>query len=526
MQARLESDDATFRSHWQDLADYIFPREREITVFRSPGAPQFDRLYDITAVRSSERMADGLLSYMVPAGQKFFMLATSDPRLQEIDAVKSYLAESTRLLHEELFDSNFQSQLKETFRSLIVFGTGCLFSEWNFGLNFRDWDIARYQIDEEGYRGVVDVIYIRYPMTAIQAANKWGNNAGRSIADAMKEEKTRYKKFDFITVVRPRDKFNPRFKNVLNMPWEEKHVSVKDKIIVAEGGYPQFPYHVSRWAQSSGEVHGRGIGGMILPQVKTLNAIKRDFNEMVNKLVNPPREVLESFEGEYDTTPGARNNVMELPSSRVDERNFGNFPAGKDELEAERQLVKDAFYDHAFAPLTALTGDRRNELEIRQRIQEALRTIGQTRRLEGELFTPLIERCYYLLLANQVVPPPPSELVGQKMKIMYRGPLSLAQQDSEAAAADIWVEKGMAVANVDPSVLDHINLDSVMRRWGRVGGVNEDDIATEEDVDDRREARARELQRQQALEMAQVAAGAYAQTVKAPEEGSGAEQMG
>jgi hypothetical protein len=359
----------------------------------------------------------------------------------------------------------------------------------------------------------------------MQAMNKWGEKAGKSVIDSMKEEKTRYRKLDFIRVVRPRDKFNPRFRNTLNMPWERKDVSVKDKVIVSEGGYPQFPYHVPRWAQSSGEIHGRGIGGMILPQVKMLNAIKRDFNEMTNKIVNPHREVLESFEGEYDTTPGARNNVMELPSSRVDERNFGNFPVGKEEVEIERQLVKDAFYDNAFTPLTELTGDRRNELEIRQRIQEALRTIGQTRRLEGELFTPLIERCYSLLLENRVLPPAPPELQGQKMKIMYRGPLSLAQQDSEAAAADAWVEKGMAVSEVDPSVLDHINLDSVMRRWGRVGGVNEDDIASEQDVEDKREARAQELQRRQALEAAQVAAGAYGQTAKAPEEGSGAEQM-
>ena len=218
---------------------------------------------------------------------------------------------------------------------------------------------------------------------------------------------------------------------------------------------------------------------------------------------------------------------MELPSSRVDERNFGNFPIGKDSLESERKIIKDAFFHDAFAPLTDLTGDRRNELEIRQRIQEAFRRIGTPiGRIESELFTPLIVRVFSLLVRNGVIPAPPPELQGQNLKVMYMGPLSLAQQNAEVSASQQWVGLMAETADFLPGVMDNVDADSTARRWGRVLGVNEEDIASEDDVQAKREARQQEALRQQALEAAQVAGDTYSKTQKAPEEGSGAEQMG
>ena len=527
IQKTLEDQDSTFRVNWQDQANYIFPRESNITEKMFPGSTRkFDRLYDTTGVTECERMASGLLTNMVPAGQKFFSLTTSDTGLQEIDVVKSYMARATEVEHEELFASNFILQLGETLQSLIAFGTGCIFDSWRDGLYFMDWDISRYQI-LENFQGKVDTVYLKFPKTAQQAFKEWGDEAGESVLLAMQDEKKENEMFWFIHVVRPRRHRNPRLEDSLNMAWESGYVNIKDKVVVQEGGFPEFPYQIPRWAKTSGEVHGRGIGQMILPQIKMVNTNKRDFNEMVNKLVNPHREILESFEGEYDTTPGARNDVMELPSSRVDERNFGNFPIGKDNLESERKIIKDAWFHDAFAPLTDLTGDRRNELEIRQRIQEAFRRIGTPiGRIESELFTPLIVRSFNLLIRNGVIPAPPPELQGQNLKVMYMGPLSLAQQNAEVTASQQWVGLMAGTAEFLPGVMDNVDADSTARRWGRVLGVNEDDIASEDDVQAKRQARRQEAQRQQALEAAQVASDAYSKTQKTPEEGSGAEQMG
>jgi len=530
LQQRLEDNDSTFRARWQDTANYIFPRESNINDIGTPGEAKTDKLYDVTAIFASKDMANGVLTNMVPAGQKFFSLGVSNREIQEIDIVKSWMAYATEILHEELFASNYILQLEETLRSLIVFGTGCLYSEWDNGLNFMDWDISKYQIQENS-KGEVDTIFLKYQKTAIQAKEKWGNKVGKSILEALESETKKNDKFWFIHVVRPRWQRNPRYEDALNMAWESGVIAVKDKIVIDEGGFREFPYHVPRWTKTSGETHGRGIGTEILPQVKMVNANKRDFNECGNKWVNPALDILQEFEGTYNTYPGARNDVMTLPTAEPSGRgqSQGNFPIGKDSLEFERKVITDAFYGDAFAPITSTgtgAGDRRNELEIQQRIAEAFRKIGSIGRLESELFTPKIERCYLLLVRNGVIAMPPLELKNQNIKVIYRGPLSLAQQEAEVRGS----QRGISIlAEMEETgyvgAMDNVNVDKATRRILRVYGANEDDIATEDEVEAKREQRQAAAARKEALEAAQVAGQTYGSTTKAPEPGSAAEQL-
>ena len=193
----------------------------------------------------------------------------------------------------------------------------------------------------------------------------------------------------------------------------------------------------------------------------------------------------------------------------------------------ERQVIKDAFYADAWAPITSAgTGDRRNEMEITQRVREAFRKIGTPiGRLEGELFTPLIIRSFMLLIRNNIIPRPPRDI---QPKIQYLGPLSLAQQSSEVAASKRWVGAIIEAEGASPAfagAMDNVNIPKTVRRWGRIEGVNEDDIATESEVADKQAQRQAAAERRKQLEDAQVAAGAYGQTTKAPEPGSAAEQL-
>jgi hypothetical protein len=303
LQERLESADGNFRSLWQDTADYIFPRENEITREGTKGQRKGDTLYDVTAVMEADWMTSGLLTNLIPTGQMFFSLTTSNEEIQELDVVKSHYARATATLHEHLFASNFLMQLAETLRSLISFGTGNIFSEWKQGLNFTDWDIGRYQL-RENFRHVIDTDIVKFQKTARQAYDEWGAKAGKSVVEIFEGPQASEKKHDdlfwFIHIVQPRKKRNPRLEDALNMPWESVYVNVKDKVKVAESGFHSFPYQTPRWTKTSGEVHGRGIGTMILPQVKVLQGQMRDLIEVGNKQANPHREVLESFEGEYE----------------------------------------------------------------------------------------------------------------------------------------------------------------------------------------------------------------------------------
>jgi hypothetical protein len=96
------------------------------------------------------------------------------------------------------------------------------------------------------------------------------------------------------------------------MPFESIYVLEKDLTVLEEGGFNEFPFAVPRYQVIYREVYGRGRGTMMLPQVRTLNRLGKDYMEMSNKWVNPPKEVLDSFDGTVDVTPGALNYVTEV----------------------------------------------------------------------------------------------------------------------------------------------------------------------------------------------------------------------
>lgn len=526
LQEREESKQANFRSLWQDTADLQFPRENSITKTEYRGTEKTVNVYDPTAVMDSKIMADGLLSSIIPAGEPFFKLNVSvDNRGGRSEDYTEYLHWAAEKLHVALFESNFLLQIAETMRSLIVFGTGNLYSEWVAGieLNFRDWDIGQYQILQNS-QGLIDTMILKFPFTARQAAQEFVN-PGKSVLEAMAEEKNHEKEFQFIHLVRPRETRNRRLVNTLNMPFESIYVAVKDKVEVDEGGFQEFPYAVPRWAKTSSEINGRGIGTEIQPQVRVVNQQMCDFTECGNKWNNPPREVLDTFDGEVSVVPNANNFVQVIPSIKaIDDGVRGNFPITKEILEMQREVIDKAYYKDVWVQLADLKGDRRTTLEIRERIVEGLRRIGQPAyRIQSELLKPSIIRPLRLLIRNGELEPPPPGL--ESFDIEYLGLMANALSAGQAKGFQQWAATAIEMEETFPGTKDNINVDEGFRDMGRILGVKSEHINTVEERDAIREERARLAAERKAMEVAQMAAQGYGQTTGAPEEGSPAGEV-
>lgn len=516
---------SNFRTLWQDTADLQYPTQNQIVDKTTPGEQKTHRIYDFTAIFESQNTASGLAQNLMPPGQKFFAIKAANREKQDIDAVKRYLNKATEITHDELFGSTFPLDLVETLRSLIVFGTCNLHSNYTTELIFKNFAIGSYVI-LENEAGRVDTIKIKFERTAIQATEMF-DDPGKSVIAAMASPDKKTDKFWFIQAIQPRKQLNPNLSDNLNMPFESVVVSVQDQVIVDEGGFDEFPNSVARWLKASNEMYGRGIGTEVNPQVRQVNAMKHDFNLVANRFAKPPLEVLESFDGEVDVSPDATNFVSELNSIKaIQGEARGNFPITKDVLEMERLVIKDAYFSQAFAPLSGLTGDRRNQLEIRQRVQEAFKKIGSPiGRIQSELFTPTITRVVMLLLRNGVIPPPPPELQGEGFKLEYVGPLSLALQSSEIEASQIWMGIIGELDAVEPTAKDNIDFDDSIRRIGRNLGVNEEDIASIDERDAKREERARLIREQKEMELATLAAQNAGQLGQKPEQGSPAGEL-
>lgn len=531
LEEREWAKQSNFRNLWQQTADLVFPRENQITTLQATGTDKTVKVYDPTAILDSQDMASGLSAAFIPSGQQFFGLIAKNKALSEIDVVSRYLSNATRITHEELFESNFMLQLNETLRSLIVFGTGNLYSEWDnkkLGLNFKDWDITFYQILEDNH-GLVDTILLKYPMTARQAFQEFGDKAGQKVLEALAKPETENKVFDFIHYVAPRENRNLNLSDTynLNMLFESVFVNVKEKIIVEEGGFPEFAFAVCRWMKSSHEKWGRGQGTESLSAVKELQQMHKDFVECGNKWNNPPKEILDTFEGTVDVRPNALNFVQEKGTIRaIEQQVLGNFPITKEMLLFQQEIIHKAFFVDVFAPLANLPGDRRTTVEIYQRVKQAMKKLASpVYRVQSELFTPVITRCVLLLIRNGKIPLPPPELQGQGFGIEYISELALALRNQEAKAFMEWSTFVAEMEAVFPGAKDNIDSDSAIRRMGRSFGVNEEDMSSEEEVEAKRAARAQEMAAMQAMEAAGAAAEGYKKVKDAPETGSPAEAL-
>jgi hypothetical protein len=505
----------------------MLPRENQIIGIRTPGEDKSKQIYDPTAMLDLQDMVSGLLAAFFPAGELAFGLTVKNRELAGMDVVKRFLALAAQIAHDELFASNFMLQLNETLSSLVGFGTGNLFSEWKLGLNFKDWDVSFYTIKQNS-AGLVDTVLLRYPLTARQAIQEFGDSAGEKVLEAAGKLETASKRFEFIHRVRPRTERNRRFTDFLNMPLESLFVNKDEEIIVDEGGFEEFPYAVPRWKKSSNEKYGRGQGTIALSVSKELQQLHADFIECGNKWNNPPRETLSgAVEGQVDVRPGANNVVSAMGSIRALEDGIkGNFNITEKSLEFLQNIIHRIFFVDVFAPLANLPGDRRTTVEIRERVKQAVKKLaGPIYRLQSELFTPVITRSVLLLIRNGVIPRPPIELQGQGFGIEYVSELALAMRDQQSAA---FQQLAALVATLDPvfpGAKDIINIDRALPDIAFTFGTKAEHLSTPEEIEAQREVRRIALEQQQALELAQLAGQSYPGTTRAPEPGSPAEVL-
>ena len=520
---------ANIRSLWQQTANKLYPYIQIDATFE-PGSIRTTEIYDQTPMLDAEDMLSGLKQILIPSGQPFYAIKVGTNN-KSTDSVQRYISMLTEVSHDKIYTSNFITEIDEVLRSLIIFGPATMFSEWTVktGLNYKACILGAYQFLENSKK-LVDGIVFTIEYTPRQAIQEFGEDrVGEEVMKAFNDSKKQEELFKFIYLVRPRELFNPNLSRNFfgNMPWESTVVNEKEKLIVDEGGFAQFPYHSARWKRPANEKHGRGIGTEILPQIKVLDRTMRNWIDVGNRWANPPMQKLYSVDGPVRVTPGAMNTVQEMDTIRgLDNKSYGNMPITEISLDKQHELIDRAFFKDAFSPLENLTGDRRTTLEIRERIKQAWHKIGPpVARVWYELLEKCVTRSILLLIRNRAVEQPPPELSGINFGLEFVGPFALELRSQQARAFQEWVSFVGEMEGTFPGAVDNVDTDDAVMRMGRTFGVNAEDMASEEERNEKRRIRQEEKEAQLALQMAQVGAQAYGQATGAPEAGSPAEAL-
>lgn len=508
---------------WEDIARRVLPNYSShfIGQNRSPltdGAQLMSEMVDSTAALALGRFAAAMESMLTPRNSKWHTLIPSEKSLMQNREVRLWFEDATRLLFQYRYaaSANFQSQKHEDYLMLGAFGTGNMFidalqSRKEKGLRYRAVHLGQCYF-QENHQGIIDTNYRKFSLTARQAVEQFGEQVPEVIAKHASDPKRATTLHWFVHKVAPRRDYDQDRVDVQGMEYESVYVSVTGKKTVRQSGYHTFPYAISRYVTTPGELYGRSPAMMALPTIRSLNEMKKTILKQGHRTVDPV--LLAHDDGVIDNfsmRPGAINSGGVNAEGRplIHALPVGNLAVGDKMMEAERLTINDFFLVTLFQIL--LDTPQMTATEVLERTREKGALLSPTMgRQQSESLGPMIDRELDVLRELRLLPPMPQRLIDAKgdYTVQYDSPLSRMARAEEAAGFMRSLETALRFVEVtqDPSPLDYFNMDEIMPetmdihampvRWRR--GL--------EQVQQLRAQRAQQAQQKQLLEAAPAGA--------------------
>jgi len=352
--------------------------------------------------------------------------------------VMTYLAHVEDVMWSKVYQpgTNFTTALHEVYLDLGSFGTAILFvgQRDDGGLLFECRPLAECVIAENA-DGKVDTV-MRCTTYTVRQMMQMHRNQGWSVSDKVRDL-YKEEKFDetvkVIHVVMPRAERDPGKKDTKNMPWSSCYFEHEACHLLAESGFPEFPYLVPRWSKYAGEVYGRSPGMTALPDVKMLQAMTLTKIKLMQKAADPPMWLRDDgVVGQTRTVPGGVNYWRGNPNDGImlQPVSLQGLQAIAEDIAGLREQILRTF----FADIMRMT-DRANmtATEVVQRTAEQMRLFGPLiGRLESEMLGPLIERVFGILSRMGALPPAPDSIAEQEFTVEYVSPIATAQKQISA----------------------------------------------------------------------------------------------
>jgi len=503
--SKLMEKRANWEHHWQEVADYMFPRKADITVDRPKGDKRHQVIFDGTAIHSLELLASSLHGMLTSSVNRWFGLRYKETLVNQDDEAREWLDDVTDKMYLAISRSNFQQEVFETYFDLIAFGTACLQIEEDEDdiVRFSSRHIKELYISENA-KGMVNCIYRRFKMTAKATVEKFGiDNVSSKTLNVF--QKSPFEDVDLCHVVKPRDMYNPSKEDKLNMPFISCYFEYDSGHIISEGGFKEFPYVVPRYLKASNEIYGRSPGMNALADVKILNKMVEIGMKAAAKQVDPPLLVPDdSMLMPIRMSPGSINYYRSGSRDRIETLNIGaNNPLGLNMEDQRRQAISQIFHVDQL-----LITENRNmtATEVVQRNQEKMRILGPVLgRLQSELLQPMIIRIFNIMLRNNLFPEAPEILLNQEVDVEYVSPMALAQKGEELNSIVKGLELFGNISQLAPATLDYIDPPGLIKNLIKILGLPATMIRSDAQVQQIGEEKAEAQQQQAAMqqEMAQ-----------------------
>lgn len=498
---RLRGERSQLNTLWEEVAEVLSP-ERIGFTSQVQMNRRTDKIFDTQPVTAKRGLVNALGSMLRPksaAPGKWFDIVPEEEGLLDDRATKEWIEFAEERLWKALYNpkARFIETTGEVDDDLVTFGTGTGFLGTRpdqSGLMFRSFHMNAIYIEVDASNVPVSV-YVIERMTAVQAAEKWGEeNLGAKTIEALKNgtDAGATKKFPFYWCVSARHDRDPRIPTNKNMPIASIVVDVESEHIVVEEGFEEFPFFIPRWDTRSGEVYGRGVGVLALPDVQTLNQIGKTMLRGLHRAVDPPWLLpADSFVNAPQMRPGGvsyydakavRNLGVSDPFRQMESR--AQIPWGLNAQAAAREQIHALFYRNILnLPISA---PQMTATEVIQRREEFVREIGAVfGRLESDYTGPIVERAFSMMLRRGSfgdVSTIPEEIQKSGVNFRFASPIEKAKKQIEEATVMQGIDKVLAVGQIQPKIMNRFDWDAVGKFLADSGDFPQDLTLSDEEV--------------------------------------------
>jgi hypothetical protein len=427
-QQKADARKEEWRTIYEECYEFALPQRNLYDGYyegKTPGRNKMVRVFDATAINSTQRFANRIQSALFPPYRAW---CTLTPGNQIPPERRPEIREALEVYAERMFDvirqTNFDLAMSEFLLDLAVGTAVMLIQPGDEEAPVRFVPVPQYLVSlEEGPHGTVDNVYRKLRLRAEAIQRQWPDakippRLQKVIDDKPDEEV---------------DLIEATVYNIDEDMYCYHLIWPKDKMAdeLVYRTMTVSPWIVSRFMKVPGEVYGRGPLVTALPDIKTLNKVKElvlknasiavsgVYTAADDGVLNP--QSIQIVPGAI--IPVARNGGPQGESLRP-LRSASDFNTSQLVINDLVMNIKKMLFDDSLPPDNM---SARSATEIVQRMKELSQNLGSAYgRLITEAMTPIVRRVLFVMDEMNIIDLP-LEVNGMQVKVVPTSPLAQAQ---------------------------------------------------------------------------------------------------
>lgn len=426
-QEKADARKESWRTIYEECYEFALPQRNLYSGHyegKTPGQNKMARVFDSTAINSTQRFANRIQSALFPPYRAWCTLTPGNDIPKER---QPEIRQALEIYSEKMFDvirqTNFDVAISEFLMDLCVGTAVMLIQPGDEDAPVRFTPVPQYLVSlEEGPYGSVDNVYRKLRIRADVIQRQWPDAV---IPPRLQDEIDRKpeSEIDLIEATVYSDDIEEYCYHLIHPKHKEADLVYRTMKVS--------PWVVARFMKVPGEVYGRGPLVTALPDIKTLNkvvelvlknaslAVSGVYTAADDGVLNP--QTIKIVPGAI--IPVARNGGAQGESLRP-LRTGSDFNVSQLVRNDLVMSIKKMLFDDSLPPDNM---SARSATEIVQRMKELSQNLGSAYgRLITEAMTPIVRRVLAVMDERGIIDLP-LEVNGLQVKIVPTSPLAQSQ---------------------------------------------------------------------------------------------------